>query len=393
MALSDRQLIHFLGRMPFVDMMEFAGIVGEPLATVHRALSHLLLRGIVGRVNHSTSRWPSSGRFYLTANGIREATAMLSFAAPADFVRAYPMSREWLAVIIRRMDAVAAVYRLASTMAPGTGSLRSRVEVHRTGRFDATITLPAGNQFGVVRQGLALRRRSLYDRLRVIAEYEYWQRPETVLVLTPSVWEQCLIGRYCRQLDLRDCYIAVESKAALHSRDLHVWRAGSGLFPGYYVSMESVISWGSSGRRPPSEPPIRKRASVPDPELMVREAPTFGIGPSEKFVLDLVTEHPMIPRDHLAQWLYVSEGRVSQLTRSLIDPWGLLDRQGRRGDTRYALSEEGIGYITNRDRAVLQTTRGIWSTALTSNEQGRSRHVGHQIDTWARQTKHADGVT
>ena len=381
--------------MPFVDMMELAGIVGEPLATVHRALSRLSLRGIVGRVNHGTSRVPSSGRFYLTANGIRETADLLSFATPADFVRAYPMSKEWLTAIIRRMDAVAAVYRLASTMSPGNGSLRSRVEVHRRGRFDATITLPTGASFGVVRQGLALRRRSLYDRLRVIANYKRWERPQTILILTPSVWEQRLIGGYCRQLNLRDSYIGVESKAALHSRDLHVWRAGPGLFADSHFPMESLISWGSPGRRPPSEPPGRKRASVPDPELMVREAATFGIGPSEKYVLDLVTEYPMIPRDHLAQWLYVSEGRVSQLTRGLIDPWGLLDRQGMRGDTRYALSEAGIRYITNRDRAQLQTTRGIWSTALTSDEQGqgRNRHVGHQIDTWARQTKHADGVT
>ena len=59
--------------------------------------------------------------------------------------------------------------------------------------------------------------------------------------------------------------------------------------------------------------------------------------------------------------------------------------------TRYTLSAEGIRYVTHRDRAQLPTTRGIWSTALTTDRQGRRRHVGHRIDTWARQTKHADG--
>ena len=39
------------------------------------------------------------------------------------------------------------------------------------------------------------------------------------------------------------------------------------------------------------------------------------------------------------------------------------------------------------------TTRGIWSTELTTDKQGRRRHVGHRIETWARQTKHADGIT
>ncbi len=90
------------------------------------------------------------------------------------------MSKEWLTLLIRRMDAVAAVYRLAASPSPGIDGLRSRVEFHRRGRFDASITRHDGRSFGVVRPGPALRRRSLYDRLRAIAEYEYWRRHLTV---------------------------------------------------------------------------------------------------------------------------------------------------------------------------------------------------------------------
>ncbi|MCY4582734.1 MAG: hypothetical protein OXE50_08055 [Chloroflexi bacterium] len=67
------------------------------------------------------------------------------------------------------MDAVAGVYRLGLALSPGDRSLRSRVELHRRGRFDATTTLDDGRTFGVVRQGLGLRRRSLHDHLRAIA--------------------------------------------------------------------------------------------------------------------------------------------------------------------------------------------------------------------------------
>ena len=137
-------------------------------------------------MSHGTAHLPSSRRHYLTAKGIVEAAQVLGFATPSDFARAYPVSREWLALLIRRMDAVAAVYRLAASMSPGIEALRSHVEFHRRGRFDATITLHDGRSFGVVRQGLALRRRSLYDRLRAIAEYDYTRRPDTVLVLTPA---------------------------------------------------------------------------------------------------------------------------------------------------------------------------------------------------------------
>ena len=126
---------------------------------------------------------------------------------------------------------------------------------------------------------------------------------------------------------------------------------------------------------------------------MVEAAPAFGITPSEKRTLDLITDHQMIPREHLATWLGVSEGRISQMMHNLVKTWGLIERHGKRGDVRYTLSAEGIRYVTHRDRAELPTTRGIWSTARTTDKEGRRRHVGHRIETWARQTKHADGIT
>ena len=308
-------------------------------------------------------------------------------------MRAYPVSREWLALLIRRMDAVASVYRLAASMSPGIDGLRSRVEFHRRGRFDATIILHDGRSFGVVRQGLALRRRSLYDRLRAIAQYDYTRRPGTVLVLVPSVWELRRTARFCIDNDLHDCYVAVESRDALERRDLRLWCEPTWLFGLTYYTLETVSSHGRPGGGPTTQSPERKRASLPRPERMARAAPAFGLSPSEKRTLDLITDHPMIPREHLALWLGVSEGRISQMMRSLVDTWGLTERRGKRGDTRYTLSAEGIRYVTHRDRAQLPTTQGIWSAALTRDKQGRSRHVGHRIDTWARQTKHADGIT
>ena len=150
MALSDRQLLDALSRTPFVDSTELAGILGEPHATVHRTLGNLLAEGIVGRVSHGTAHLPSSQRYHLTTKGIGETAWVLGFDTPSDFVRAYPASREWLTLLIRRMDAVASIYRLAASMSPGIDGLRSHVEFHRRGRFDATITLHDGRSFARV---------------------------------------------------------------------------------------------------------------------------------------------------------------------------------------------------------------------------------------------------
>ncbi len=186
MALSVRQLLDSLSRMPFVDSVELAGILGEAHSTVHRALTGLLAGDIAGRVSHGTAHLPSSQRYYLTAKGIGEAAQLLGFDTPSDFVRAYPVSREWLALLIRRMYAVAAVYRLASTMSPSINGLRSHVEFHRRGRFDATLTLSGGRSVGILRQGPTLPSANLRYRLRTLENLPSKQRPMVTLVLTHS---------------------------------------------------------------------------------------------------------------------------------------------------------------------------------------------------------------
>ena len=87
---------------------------------------------------------------------------------------------------------------------------------------------PKQPQLRVARQGLGLRRRSLYDRLRAIAQYDRSRRPGAVLVLVPSVWELRRTGRFCINNDLHDCYVAVESRDALERRDLRLWRKPTG---------------------------------------------------------------------------------------------------------------------------------------------------------------------
>ena len=261
MSVSDLELLHHLSRIPFIDTAELAMILGEAHVAIHRGLAGLLDDSIVGRVSHSTSHLPSSKRYYLTKKGITEAAGILGFDTPSDYVRAYPVSREWLTLLIRRMDAVASVYRLAASLSPGVDGQCTQVDFHRRGRFDAVITRHDGRSFGVVRQGPALRRRSLYDRLRAIAEYGYRRRPGAVLVLTPSVWEQRLTTRFCERLNIDECYVAVESRQALEYWNPNVWRYTSWLFGSL-----PPTRWNSSApaAAPTGDPsPSRRSASGP----------------------------------------------------------------------------------------------------------------------------------
>ena len=63
-------------------------------------------------------------------------------------------------MLILRMDAVASVYRLAASLSPGIDGLRTQVDLHCRGWFDAVITRHDGRSFGVVCQVLQRR----YDK-------------------------------------------------------------------------------------------------------------------------------------------------------------------------------------------------------------------------------------
>ena len=120
-------------------------------------------------------------------------------------------------------------------------------------------------------------------------------------MLTPSVWEERLTTRFCINLNLHDCFVAVETRDALEGRDLRLWCHPTWVFGCSYRTLEAISSHGSPGGRPATESPSRKRASIPNPERMAQAAPTFGVSPSEKRTLDLITDHPMIPREHLSR--------------------------------------------------------------------------------------------
>ena len=120
MATSRDRILESLARLPFTDAGELDIILGEPLATVHRALIALLKDGLAQRVSHGTAYLPSSHRYYLAGNGIGAAADALNYEAPSDFVRAYPVSRQWLTLLLRRMDAAASVYRVAATLSLNT---------------------------------------------------------------------------------------------------------------------------------------------------------------------------------------------------------------------------------------------------------------------------------
>ena len=383
------RIIKALSEMPFASEAELADFLGVSRSVVHRALKVLRKAGFAGRVWHGTPQVAPCYRHYMTRRGIEEASRMIGLKSAAEYVRAYPMSSQWLRILIQRMDAVVAVYRVAAMMSPGIDGLRARVSFYRRGSCDALITLHDGRSFGIVRQGVALKRARLNDRLRAIHQGRR-PRPGTVLILTPSPWERDVTADYWRSKALMGAFVAAETADTLTDADRPAWRPISSL-TWDLESAKQVSAQGSAGDDMLASSPARTRASIPDPDAGVSAAPTFRLTEDEKKAFAIITDHAMISRQELRQWMGSLESRISQILRSLVDTWGLVERHGKRGCYRYTLSDEGAKYIAYRDRTQLSSTRGRWSTVPLAVPQGKRKfYAGHLVDTWARQPEHTE---
>ena len=134
-------LLRRLTDMPFLDRLELVAISGWSRDTVYRGLHRLEDAGLVAPVPHGTDRIAPTRRFYVTATGLR-ALARDQDLPVENLLCALPVSLQWRRLLLQRLDAVAAIYRLASTVAGVAHPLGLRW--YRALPMDATLTLPGG---------------------------------------------------------------------------------------------------------------------------------------------------------------------------------------------------------------------------------------------------------
>ena len=111
MVLTHPRILDFLARLPFIDTGELAPVLGELLATVHRAITVLMKDGLAQRVSHVTAHLHSSHRYYLTKRASPNPPMPLATTRPWSlFALARRPGSGWICCY-----AVASVYRIATT--------------------------------------------------------------------------------------------------------------------------------------------------------------------------------------------------------------------------------------------------------------------------------------
>ena len=143
-----------LADMPFLDRLELAALSGWSRGAVYDAVARLERERMVAAVPHASPLVPPTRRHALTAAGV-DRLAELDAVSQEETLFLLPVSRQWRLGLLERLDAVAAVYRLASAIGQVFHPLVFRW--YRAMPLDAAVVLPSGRSLALVRQGSTRR--------------------------------------------------------------------------------------------------------------------------------------------------------------------------------------------------------------------------------------------
>ena len=349
---SEREVLDTLASCPFIDRLELAALSGASRSVVYEAVRRMEDAGFVTYVPHAADLVPPTRRYRLTAKGLREL-AEAEGSAPDDLLRSRPVSAQWLRILMERLDALAVIYRLASTVATVVHPVGLRL--YRASPLDAAMILPGGRTVGLVRQGHAADRTGFSKRLWRLGEGPL---PGLVLLLAPDEVRLRHAGRALARTSA-NALSALERDAVLAGPENRVWRSTAS---GPDLGLRYAIDRLDAGTEPAAEAPLAA-ATLPDDSFPEADRALPAIlKPAEKCALDLLFDWPWIAPKDLASLLTVSERRASQITAPL-EGFGLMTALPTGRGRRLALTDLGLALLARRDRVSVGVARRRWSAA------------------------------
>ena len=381
-AGTERELLRALAAMPFLDRLELAAVTGRSRGAVYEAVARLEDGGFVASISHATGLLPPTRRFYLNADGLRRL-GKFEGAGMENILRDYPVSARWQRSLLERLDAVAVIYRLASSIPALWRTADFRW--FRSVPLDAAITLSGGRCIGIIRQGHTADRTGFAKRLWRLGQGPL---PGVVLALSPDAMRL----RHLRQLLSRSpvpSLLALESDAVTAGPGQRIWQAPA---VNTALDLTSALERLRPGDELPTEPPpsklARPGAFAPDDAAAL----PARLKPGEKRALDLLADWPGILQRDLAGLMAVSEPRVSHLMEPL-ESLGLAARVPAAGG-RLALTDEGLALLARRDRTSVGVARRRWSVEpIDPTEPPSWRNLtGRRVRQLLRNLEHTAAV-
>ena len=356
-ATCEGALLRQLAETPLADRLELAALSGWSHGAAYAAAERLEAAGLAASLPHATDLIPSTRRFLLTDAGLRRLASGVGVSVE-ELLRTRPVSRHWRRLLLERLDALAVIYRLATTLAAGAHPLRFRW--YRAAPLDAAIVVPDGRVVGVVRQGLASDRTGFSKRLRRLHEGPL---PGVLLLLLPDEMRLRHARRLLGGAPL-PAFLALEREVVRAGASDRIWRLPS--LSGRITLAEAGSLSAQRGVALVETRPLR--AALPAdaiPEHLL--APSL-LKPAEKRALDLLLDWPWLALKDLAGLLAVSRARASRLVLRL-EALELAARVPVAGQRRLVLADRGLALIAHRDRTSAGALRKRWSATPVEPEE------------------------
>ena len=347
----EEEMLGRLAWTPLLDRLEMVCVSGWSRSAVYEAVERLEEGGFAASIPHASDLTPPTRRYCLTADGLRRL-ALDEDTTLDHLLRTRPVSHQWRRILLERLDAIAAVYRLASAVAKAARPVRLRL--YRANPLDAAMMLPGGRTVGVVRQGPVADRTAFSNRLWRLSEGPL---PGAVLVLTS---DEVRLRHARRLLDRTpvNAFLALERDAVLADADAPIWRPPR---VNAALDLSRELKRMSPGGRLPAEAPLSRTALPGDIAADASHALPALLKPAEKRALDLLADWPWMLQRDMAGLMALSETRVSRSTTPL-EGFGLVARIPAAGG-RLALTDRGLAVLARRDRASVAVARKRWSVA------------------------------
>ncbi len=354
----EGEVLRRLAAMPLLDRLEMAAVTGRSRGAVYEAVGRLESEGLAASVPHASPLVPPTRRYSLIAEGLHRLARDEGMTVDELLLRC-PVSEQARRLLMERLDAAAAIYRLTSAISNAEYPICFRW--YRAMPMDAAMTLPDGRTVAVVRQGPTVDRTAFSKRLRRLREAFH---PSTVLMLMPD--EVRL--RHARRLLAGApsiAFLALESDAVAAGAGARIWRPPSGAA---VLDLRTALAHARPRDPWPTEKPLEKE-SLPQ-ELPVDRAAEDAPGhvlpvilkTTEKRALDLLSDWPWIAPAHLGELLGVRRSRLSLVLKRLED-LGLVADVATEGGRRLALADRGLAMLARRDRTSVGAARKRWSVS------------------------------
>ena len=404
MSRNSAHLLNTLAHTPFVERDELAAFTGLPTSSTLESLLTLEARGLVGHVRHTRSNTSRVRRWFLTPGGIMLLAEIRNTTAE-KLLRELPLSAEWRRILLRRLDAVASLYRVGCEIAECAGGpIQWRWQ--RTGALDALLEMPDGGAFALARLGPTLSWQAMRSRIGTLYGMQLARRCLPALLLLPGNLEAQRLAADLRGRVL-DAHAVSEQDVMQAAPGSAVWRS---LRDAEGFTLQQAIS-AITGRGKMRErvQTGSERASMPAPTLG-SEAGGLDLLATEltmpgRRLLDAIYDWPLATAKHLGMLLDMS-GSMMTKTRAHLVKRGLVcqvriggtPELRRCNGTRLCLTPGGLQYIARRDRRRVSELLERWR--ITPDEAGDERleilHYrldGSKLRVLARELRHTDGVS